>query len=65
MAAPQVAGVVAKYLSADNTMSSAEVTARLTNYATVGVLDGVDGGFNPNDPANRSPNLLVFGDCTP
>lgn len=63
MATPHVAGVAAKYLSVDNTLSVAELSKALVDNATEDVLTGVDGGFFPSD-ANKSPNLMVYGYCT-
>jgi subtilisin family serine protease len=64
MATPQVCGVAAKYLSADPSMTTSEVAAKLVADATANVLTGVNGGFNPNNADNKSPNLMVYGYCT-
>jgi serine protease len=63
MATPHVAGVAAKYLSLDPSLSSAELTAQLQSFATKDVVKSASGGDLTN-PANISPNLLVFGNCT-
>lgn len=64
MATPQVCGVAANYLSANPSLSTSQVSSKLINDATKNILSGVNGGFNPNNPDNRSPNLMVYGYCT-
>jgi subtilisin family serine protease len=63
MASPHVAGVVAKYLSLNSSLSAYDVTAQLVSYATVGVVKNESGGDTSN-PDNLSPDLIVFGNCT-
>lgn len=63
MATPQVCGVAAKYLSADPSLTTSQVTSKLISDATKNVLSGVDGGFFPSTD-NKSPNLMVYGYCT-
>jgi subtilisin family serine protease len=58
MATPHVAGVAAKYLSADPSLTTADVTAKLIADATKGVVKNAD-GFN-----SKSPNLIAYGFCT-
>lgn len=63
MATPHVAGVAAKYLSLNPSLSAYDVTAQLQAYATQGVVINESGGDTTNS-ANVSPDLLVFGHCT-
>merc|ERR1711939_338978 len=53
----------AKYLSANPSMTAAEVAEKLVSDATKDVLKNVDGGFFPNAD-NKSPNLMVYGYCS-
>lgn len=55
MASPHVCGVAAKYLSADTTLTVAELSQQLIDEATTDVLKNVGTG---------SPNLMVYGTCS-
>merc|ERR1711924_19151 len=62
MATPHVAGVAAKYLSDNPSLSSYDIAEKLVDDATEDVLSGVNGGYwwNYDD---YSPNLMVYGYC--
>ena len=54
MAAPQVCGTGAKYLSENNDLSPAQLTQQLISEASTNEISNVRG----------SPNLMVYGYCT-
>mmetsp|Transcript_24962 Transcript_24962/g.36823 ORF Transcript_24962/g.36823 Transcript_24962/m.36823 type:complete len:401 (-) Transcript_24962:166-1368(-) len=54
MASPHVCGTAAKYLSADNSLTVAEVTSQLLSEASKNEISDVKG----------SPNLMVYGYCS-
>lgn len=54
MASPHVAGVAAKYLSADNSLSVDQLTAKVISEATKDVVSDVESG---------SPNLMAYASC--
>lgn len=63
MATPHVAGVAAKYLSQNPYMSSSTLASQLTTYSTKNIVVNESGGDTTN-PANVSPDRMVFGHCT-
>ena len=63
MATPHVCGVAAKYLSADPSLTTANVTAKLISDSTKNVVNNADGGLIPSAD-NVSPNRIVYGFCT-
>lgn len=64
MATPQVCGVAAKYLSANPSLTTSQVTSKLISDATKDIVKNEDGGTNPSSPDNQSPDLMVYGYCT-